>query len=56
MQKAVKVSLRGKTWTNGQNIYDFEKEIDHRGPSAIYMYMTIKVKQIYWYISISDLR
>ena len=34
MLKAVKMSLKGKTsrkWANGQNIYDFEKDIDPRG-------------------------
>ena len=45
-----------RKWTNGQNNYDFEKEIDPRGyfdPALglyTYMYMNIIVKQIYWYI------
>ena len=52
------MSLKGKTrkWANGQNIYDFEKEIDPRGHSDpalgpyTYMYINIIVKQIYWFI------
>ena len=59
MQKTVKMALKGKTSRKlacGQNIYEFEKEIDPRGYSdrvlgAIYMYMTFIVEQVYWYIS-----
>ena len=34
MQITVKMTLKGKTswrWSSGQNIYDFEKEINPRG-------------------------
>ena len=52
MQKTVKMTLKGKTsrkWASGQNIYDFEEEINPSRysdfcPWAIYIYMT-------WYIS-----
>ena len=55
MKEDVKMLLKGKPSGNGLKIYDFEKEIDPRGSSdpahgAIYMYMTIIVKQIYWYV------
>ena len=36
MQKNVKLTLKGKTfrnWASGQNIYEFEKEINPRGYS-----------------------
>ena len=38
MQRTVKMSLEGKTfrkWENGQNIYEFDKEID---PGVILIY------------------
>ena len=49
MQKTVKMTLNGKTsmkWASGQNIYEFEKEINPRGYSdpflGLYLlYMTI---------------
>ena len=34
MQKTVKMTLKGKIsrkWANGQNIHEFEKEMNHRG-------------------------
>ena len=36
MQMTVKMTLKGKPfrkWANGQNIYEFEKEINSRGYS-----------------------
>ena len=36
MQKTVKMTLKGKTsgiWASGQNIYEFEKEINPSGYS-----------------------
>ena len=51
MQKnTVKMTLKGKTsrkWASGQNIYEFEKEINPRVysdcPGVIYIYMTFIV-------------
>ena len=45
-----------RNWANGQNTYDSENKIDPSGSSvpslglSIYMYMTIIVKPVYWYI------
>ena len=58
MQRTAKMSLEVKTfmkWANGQNIYDFDKEIDP-GVILILPWGCIHVydhyrKQIYWYIS-----
>ena len=36
---------------DGQNVYEFDKEIDPLGPGATVIYMSIIVKQVYWYIS-----
>ena len=65
IQKILKMLLMGKmsrNWANGQNIYDSGKKVTpwvhlFLTLSHTYMYMTIIVKPVYWYVSqISDER
>ena len=58
MQKALKMSLKGKSSGNGRNdtIFMILKTTLDQGvfcscPGTIYLKMTIIVKQSYWYIS-----
>ena len=57
--KLLKCHLKGKTCSklaNGLKFYVFKKKLTSgialtRCPEVIYMYITILVKQVYWYIS-----
>ena len=54
--RKLKMSFKGQTywkWANGQNIYEFEKEMDPRGNSdpVLGLYMISLFKQGYWYKS-----
>ena len=55
MQRTVKMTLKGKTsrkWTSGQNIYEFEKEIN---PNEI-LTLSLGYIHVYDLVYISDLR
>ena len=56
-EKLLKCHLKGKTCSklaNGLKFYDLKKKLTpgvaRPGPGVIYMYITILVKQVYWYI------
>ena len=57
-EKLLKCHLKGKTCSklaNGLNFYDLKMKLTPRViltlPTVICMYITIRVKQVYWYIS-----
>ena len=57
MGKLLQCHFKGKTCSklaNGLNLYDLKKKLTPEValcPGVIYMYITILVKQVYWYIS-----